>query len=276
MITQLRKRIAKRFVRLPSFSLEKRQKVLVSVTLLSILFFVMTQTNRVQLTFLYASLLGVLSVILLWWGIAHELALHKTYQAFILPFLFTFSTVLFAFLIPPRIYTHLALTVIFATGVYATFLSENIFVVATERTIPLASSARLVSLVGILVTYFFLSDAILSFRLNFLMMLALFGVVTLAITTHAIWSYTLEEKIRTDLLWIVTLSGCMMSIVSALWFWPTSPTITSLFLAIVMYILVGLSHYWLDRRLFKNILIEYAWVTLLGIFLLLSLTNWVG
>ncbi len=275
MFSLHRKKLFLKSFRFPRL-FDKKQRIVFSVFFLSVLFFSATRLVNVTEGVVTALGLSVLAVAFLLWGVYTEFLQHKPYQCFVLPFLFTLSITLFSFLIPQRISTHLLLTLIFAIGIYALYLSENIFVVATERTIPLASSARSVSQIIVLVTYFFLSDSIFSLRLNLLLTMILFLIVTTGICVHAIWSYTLEEKIRTGLLWVCVLSACMLGFESVLWFWPTSPTITALFLSIILYVLTGLSHYWLDRRLFKNIIVEYLWVIVLGTFLLFSLTTWIG
>jgi hypothetical protein len=172
--------------------------------------------------------------------------------------------------------TRLILTTLYAVGLYSVFLSENIFVVASIRTIALLNSARIVSLIISLVTYFFLISTTLSLRIALIPTLLLIAISSFVITIHAIWTYTLEKSIKKDLLWVGIVSLCLVELGIVLWFWPTSPIVAALFLTSIWYVLIGLSHVWLDKRLFKNVLWEYVWVAVIAFLILIAFTRWRG
>ncbi|MDE2590739.1 MAG: hypothetical protein KGL95_13880, partial [Patescibacteria group bacterium] len=99
-------------------------------------------------------------------------------------------------------------------------------------------------------------------------------VITALLSIHAIWTYSLERSLRKDLLWIGVITLCLFELSVALWFWPTSPTVMALFLTSIWYVLVGLSHVWLDKRLFRSVMWEYIWVAIIAFSVLVSFTKW--
>ncbi len=84
---------------------------------------------------------------------------------FLLPFLYTLAFGSFYFLLPARFLTRIALSILFAVGLYALYLSHNIYAVAGIRTIQLLNAAHSVGFLLILVTFFFLSNIIFSLHL---------------------------------------------------------------------------------------------------------------
>ena len=255
------------------FVFDKRQKFAIGVVILSLGLFGASITFN-EYGIVLSALLAIFSDIFLFWAIHEDMQQNFSPQALILPFLYSLSFGLFSFLAPARLLTRLTLTALYAVGLYSVFLSENIFIVASIRTIALLNSARIVSLVISLITFFFLTNTTFSLRLIIFPTLALIIVITFLLTMHAIWTYTLEKSFRKDVLWIGIITLCLTQLFLALWFWPTSPTVIALFLTSIWYVLVGLSHVWLDKRLFRNVLWEYLWVAIIAFSVLISFTKW--
>ncbi len=255
------------------FVLEKRQKFAIGVAILSCgLFFAESVLNGYGL--LIACFLAVFSDLLLLWGIHEDLAENFSVQVFILPFLYSLSVGLFSFLTPARILARLVITILYAVGLYSVFLSENIFVVASIRTIALLHSARIVSLIIALIAYFFLASTAFSLRIGFLPTIGIIAIFSLLLTFHSLWTYTLESSLKTNILWVLIISLCLVQLAGMLWFWPTSAIVVALFLTSTWYIFVGLTHMWLEKRLFRSVLWEYVWVAVIGFFMLIGLTKW--
>jgi len=74
--------------------------------------------------------------------------------------------------------------------------------------------------------------------------------------------------------WAGVVTLCLVELASVAWFWPSSPTVIALFLAGILYTMVGLSHVWFDKRLFRNVMWEYVWVGVIVFFVLLLFTSW--
>lgn len=255
------------------FDIGKRQKFAVGVGILSITLFLSAYFHNTYGIFI-ALFLAFFSDLFLSWTIYDDLKNNFSSKVFILPFLYSLSFGLFSFLTPARLLMRLILTVLYAIGLYSVFLSQNIFIVASIRTIALLNSARIVSLVISLIAYFFLTNTTFSLRVSLLPTEILLFIFSFLFTLHAIWTYTLNKSLKKDVLWIFICSLCLVELGTAVWFWPTSPTVVALFLTSVWYIFIGLAHIWLDRRLFRNILWEYAWVSVIAILVLISFTKW--
>lgn len=256
-----------------SFSLGKRQKFIISIIILSVGLFILEYLFT-RFGFYVAFLIGGLADVLLYWALRKDLKDKFYYQVFILPFLYCLAFGLFYFLAPALLRTRIITTALFSVGLYSLFLSENIFIVASIRTIALLNGARIVTFVVTLISYFFLTNIIFSLRTNIFLTALLILVSSFLFLIHAIWTYTFEKDIRKDLLWLLALTACFTELAVVLWFWPTSSTVTALFMTGAFYTLVGLTHVWLDKKFFKGVLWEYLWVACFAFFILIWFTKW--
>lgn len=255
------------------FILTKRQKFVISVSILSLgLFF--SEYLFSGYGVLFAGILAVVTVLLVVVSLGDDLTNNFSVYPLVLPFLWSLSFGFFYFLAPARLLTRIVLTTLFALGMYSVLLSENIFVVGSIRTIALTSSARIVTFVISLVAYFFVSNTIFSFRLPIAPTLLLFALFTALFFLNSIWTYTLGKSLKEDLLWNGILTLCLTEFAGMLWFWPTPPTVFALFITAIFYLFTGLTHVWLDKRLFKSVLWEYLWVAIVAVFVLLWFSSW--
>ena len=244
------------------FDISKRQKFIVSVAILSsILFFSEQLLGRGGIYI--AFLLSFFTCLFVLWAEREDLRDNFSPQIFILPLFYTMSCALFYFLVPARILTRVGMTSLYALGLYALLLSENIFIVSSIRTIALLASARTVSAIVTLLSYFFMANVVFAFHLNVFLTLAFVFIFSFPLIMHSIWSHTLEKDFLSHLEWVSAIAVCIAEIAFVLWFWSTAPTIIGLFLTGLFYILVGISQIWLDRRLFKGIMWEYIWVAVI-------------
>jgi len=221
-----------------------------------------------------AFFLGVLSDIILFWAIRSDLKGRNLFLPFILPFLYSLSFGLFSFLTPALLRTRIILTILYAVGLYSVFLSENIFTVASLKTIALLQSARIVSLIISLITYFFLLSTILSLHGGFFLVIIPVVIFTGILSLHAVWTYTLSENYTKNILWVAGITLSCFELVVLMWFWPTTPVVTALFITSIWYVFTGLTHVWFDKRLFRNVVWEYVWVIVIACLMLLALTKW--
>lgn len=272
-LRQRRPQVKKKEEQAPFYIFSKRQKFVLAVFVLSLGLF----TSEYLFSgygVAVAGLLALLTDLFLLGALYDDLQDNFSIHPFVLPFLCSLAFGLFYFLTPSRLLSRIVLTSLYAVGLYSIFLSENIFVVASIRTIALLNSARIVTFVITLIAYFFLSNTIFSFRLSFLPTLGLFAAFTFLFTFHSVWTYTLERGIGKNLLWNAIVTFCLSEIAAVLWFWPTPPTVFALFMAAVFYILTGLVHVWLDKRLFRNVVAEYIWVAIVALFILIWFSTW--
>jgi hypothetical protein len=273
----VRKRHSSTKKRTITLVLDKRQKFVVSVTILSLGFlFSEFQVHRIGL--LPSIVLAIFSDLLFFWTVREDLpkGLHLSLSVFILPFFYTLAFGLFYFLVPPRLVFRLLLTLLYAVGLYSLYLSQNIFIVGTERTIQLLSGARIVSFVLTLLSFFFLANTSFTLHLQVYFLLPLIFIFTFLLIFQSLYTYGMQAQVSflTLLKWSLILTLVLCEAVVILWFWPSNPTIIALFLTGCFYTIVGLSHVWLDRRLFRSVLWEYVWVSAIVFFVLIAATSW--
>ncbi|MCL5435115.1 MAG: hypothetical protein M1405_01880, partial [Patescibacteria group bacterium] len=241
--------------------LNKRQRLIVSVILLSLGLFITEYFLGKSALYIIIGL-SVLTDILLFLSLKEDLQDNFWPQIFILPFFYSLAFGLFYFLVPVRLLTRIIMTSLYALGLYSLFLSENIFTVSAIRTIALLSSARTVVFTLTLLSFFFLANVIFTFHINVVITLLLIFGFSFPLILNSIWIYSLERKLSANVLWVFSLSLCLFEVAILLWFWPSSPTVIALFLTGIFYSIVGLSQAWFEKRLFKSVIVEYAWVAL--------------
>lgn len=240
----------------------KRQKFIAIVITSSLILFILEYLlGRSGLYF--AFFLAFLILILLYLSEFKDLKNNFSPQIFILPFFYCLSFGLFYFLVPARLLTRIVMTSLFAFGLYSLLLSINIFIVSSIRTIALLSSARTVSLIITLLSYFFISNVVFSMHANVFVTLLLILGLSFLLILQSLWYHDLESRFFSHFLWVLCLSICLTEASLILWFWEVLPTINAIFVTGFFYIIVGVSQVWLEKRLFKSIMWEYIWVGVL-------------
>lgn len=250
-----------------AFFVDKRQKFVIAVLVLtSGLFYTEFQFSRFGI---FISLfLAVLTDLFLFWGLFEDIKDKFVYEIFLLPFFYSLSFGLFCFLTPNFTY-RIVLALIYGFGLYSLYLSQNIFVVSSTRTIALLSGARIVSFVITLVSFFLLTNVVFTLHLTIFPVLLLVLFYTYFLLYHSLWTYTLQKITQPLAVWVSILTMCIIELTAMLWFWPSKPPIISLFLTGFFYIVAGLSHIWFEKRLFKGVLWEYTWVGFVSFFILI-------
>lgn len=262
--------------RIPALpAINKRQIFILGVFILSLGLFI-TQYLFGKSGIVAVFLLSVLTDFFMFWALQKDFKDKSVYQVFILPFFYSLAFGLFYFLVPARFLTRIAVTLVYGLGLYSLFLSENIFTVSAIRTIALLSSARTVSFVITILSYFFLSNVVFSLHLNIFYLLPVLFFFTFPLILHSIWTYSLEIRFNQALMWAGLLTICVLEVGVALWFWPSRPTVIALFLTGFLYSVIGLSQAWFDKRLFRNVILEYVWVAIIVFFVLITFTSWTG
>jgi len=256
------------------FVFDKRQKFVISVGLLAIgLFLAEFQFGRSGI--IIPLFLALFTNILFYWAVKDDLQDQSSYSVFIMPTFYSLAFGLFYSLVPANLLVRAFVTGLYAFGLYSLFLSQNIFIVGAIRTIALLSGARIVSFVITLLAFFFLTNITFTLHLGMVPTLLIMFLFSYPIIFQSLWTYTLQEKVnKTLFLWSFALTLCIIEAAAVLWFWPSSPTVIALFLAGFFYTIVGLSHVWLERRLFRGVLWEYVWVGAAVFFVLLLFTPW--
>ncbi len=192
-----------------------------------------------------------------------------------LPTLFTAAVSLFYFLLPQRLLTRLPIAALFAIGMYAILLTENIYNVAVERTIQLLRAAQSVGFVITLITAFFLFDALFSFRGNALINMGFAFLISFSLTLQSLWSMELNSRLSKEVLigsgvvgWLLAQAALVLS------FWPIGTTMEALFLTTIFYTFTGMAQQYLVGRLFAQTQKEFLAVLCIVFVLVVFTTHW--
>ena len=252
----------------------KRVKLVITSLLLSLGIFGV-QLVDVEARYQAMGLLAGFAYGLSAWSLFEDLRGVEWFTVLILPVMYSVSVALFYFLLPERILSKMMILTGFGVGMYALLLTENIFNVASIRTIQLLRAAHAVGFLLTLMVAFFLWDTIFSFRLmpwwNFLLVF----VTSLPLVLSSLWSVNLEKSISKEV-WrnSLALSWGLSSLALAISFWPVTIIMASLFLVSGLYVSMGLLQHKLSGRLFKKTIKEYLWVGAVVFMITLFLTKW--
>jgi len=252
--------------------LSKRQKLAIAALVLAI-GVLGIQSVEVEARYQAIGLLAGVAYGLSAWALFEDLKGIEWLTVLILPVMYPVSVALFYFLLPVRILTRVTILGLFGIGMYALLLTENIFNVASIRTIQLLRAAHAVGFLLTLMVAFFMWDTIFSFRLAPWTNGLLVFITSLPLVLQALWSVNLEEKI-TAKIWqnTLALSWSLGSLGLMISFWPVTIAVASLFLVSGLYVGLGLVQHSLSGRLFRKTVEEYLWVgaTVLTITFLLA------
>ena len=252
---------------------DKRQKFIIGILILSLIF-LSIQFNIGQQDILIVISLAILTNVFLYWAMHRDLKENMMYTIFILPFFYSLAFGLFYLLIPTRIIFRIIITFIYGLGLYSLFLSQNIFVVGAMRTIQLLTGARIVSFMIALLCFVFLVNTVISLHFALPIILVLLLLCVYPLTYHSLWIYVLQKPPFRLSIWSGGVTFCLLEIAAVLLFWPSSPTVLALFLGSVFYLFMGLSHVWIERRLFRNVMWEFSWILVVAFLFLFLFTSW--
>lgn len=254
--------------------LTKRKKFIISSIILSLGFVAILWLPQ-SYRFLSIGSLGILSLILFFWALKEGLGKDATLLTLILPFYFTCSIGLFWFLLPTSIFTQIPIVILYGFGIYTFFLTANIYSVAAIRTIALMRAARGVGFVLTLLIFFLVFDTVLSLRLTVYLVSTTIAVTSFPLFLQGYWSIVLDKKVPSDLIRISLVSSLALGeAAAALFFWPVTVAVGSLFLTVAAYLLLGLGQSKLEGRLFIQTIREHLVLGLLVFIGMFLATNW--
>ncbi len=258
-----------------NLKIRKRQKIIIASFILS-LGLLSTQLVPFYLTYSFIAGLAVLAFVLsiaaLWEGLNRLKAL----VLMILPTLFTLAVASYYFLLPGRFLTRFSVAFLFGLIFYTLLLSQNVFNVASIRTIPLYRVASTTVFVLTLITAYLLFNVLFSLDLPFIGNGVGALLISFPLILQIIWSIEMEGLSGVVWVYSAILSLVVGEVALVLSFWPISNSMASLVLSTIMFITMGISTHTLRERLNRGMVIEYlAWGVL--IFLVATLTtSWTG
>ena len=252
----------------------KRRKFLISAIVLGMAFW-MVQYVSLEYRVLAVIILGFLAYGTTVYSLKEDLRGVEWLTLVILPVMYTVSIGFFYYLLPQHFFSRLVITLLFAIGMYAVLLTENIFSVAAIRTIQLLRAAHAVGFLVTVLTAVLLYNAIFSLHwLYWGNTLACF-FVGIPLFLQALWSVKLEDKLTVGL-WSASL---VLALITAelgmvMSFLPVTVWVASLFLGTAVYVIIGLMQQSLQERLFPRTIWEYVGVGLIVLMATLIITPW--
>lgn len=257
-------------------ALTKRQQF-VAITVILTLGLIVTQMAPSDWRYPLVITFSIATYFLTAFGLREDLRGIEWLTLLALPTLFTAAVLLFYFLLPIRWLTRLPVAALYAVGMYALLLTENIFNVAAERSIALLRAAHSVGFLLTLVTYFLLISTIFSFRLAVGWTVFFIGFISFVLIIQALWSVELTERVSGAVGRIGgALTIVLMELVWVFEFWPVISTLIALFLTTCVYCSVGMAQQYIGEKFYKKTAIEFTSVALIVFIILLMATHWRG
>lgn len=269
-------RIRNFFTKVKSIIISKRQQFVIVVFLLTI-GLIATQLVQIEQRSLMVVVLGIASFIFSLIVLREDLHGIEYITLGILPTMFTVAVAFFYFLLPVRWLTRLPTALLYALGMYAILLTENIYNVAAERSIQLVRAAHSVGFLTTLVTVFLLYDTVLSFHFSAIINCLLIFAISLPLVLQSLWSMMLEPKLSVGLLQTTLVASFIFCQAAYLLsFWPLNTTIFALFLTTIFYSVNGILQQKIIDRLFANTLREFLGVVIITFLIVLLTASWGG
>ncbi|MFZ2199671.1 MAG: hypothetical protein WAV40_02705 [Microgenomates group bacterium] len=234
----------------------KRRKFLLVSILLSLGLLIV---QRLPIESRYSAILffAIASYLLSAWSLFKDLHGVNWLINLILPTLYPVSVALFYFLLPQAPITRAIVVFLFGLSMYGLLLTANIFAVASIRTIQLLRAARAVGFLLSIMTSAFLFHVIYSLHLAGWSVALLVFVVALPILWQGAWSYVVTSTIKREFYYGLVGAVVIAEMALALTFWLISVPLSSVVLAMGMYVTLGLFQHDLEGRLFNRTIQEY-------------------
>lgn len=215
----------------------------------------------VEYRYYAVGILTVLSYFFSAWALKDDLQKLEWLTIVPFPAMYTLAVGLFYFLLPESIISKIFILVLFGFGMYALFLTSNIFSVAKGRTIQLLHAAHAIGLLFTLLTSLLFANTIFSLRIPFYFIVPLIGLVHFPLLFMSLWSIDLEPRIRREIVGLsLILTLLLMELALAICFFPMTAWNSALFIMACVYIGLGILHNFLRGRLFTRTLTEYSLV----------------
>lgn len=252
----------------------KRQKFLLSAALLSL---GLLAIQYILIAYRYVAIFGffLITYLVSAWALFDDLKAVEWLTILSLPSLYAVAIALFYFLLPASWFSRIILISLFGGGMYALYLTENIYSVAAVRTIQLLRAAHAVGFLLSILTLTLLYNTIFSLQWPFWANGLLAIAASYPVLVQGLWSVRLEPIVSKDI-WRMSfgLAVSCGGIAMALSFLPVTVWVAALFLATVVYVSLGLLQHDLSERLFSRTITEYVLVGLLVLVATLLVTPW--
>ncbi len=239
--------------------------------------------------------ISALTYVLVVWVLFDDLKGIEWVTLLVLPVMFTFGSALFANFLPnsiPRLFGRVFQVeaamllagifrflyyVLFGIGLYGIMLVENIFSVASIRTIQLFRAARSVNFILTLITSLFFFTAVLSLKMPFYWVSLMIFMVAFILSFPSFWSVDLKNNYVSEIgrfaLTVGLLVGLLGFVIS---FWPVKPFMGGLMVTSLLYALLGVLEQRLSSRVYLESITEYVLTVVIIVIIGFMTTSWTG
>jgi hypothetical protein len=243
--------------------MRRREKFVIISVLLSL---GLLATQYIPLEWRYFGIAGffLLSYFSSAWALSDDLQAHEWLTIVPFPAFYASSVALFYFLLPEMFWSRLFVIAIFGVGMYALFLTSNIFSVAKGRTIQLLYAAHAIALFFTMLTSLLFSNVFFSLRLPFYLDAILLFASHFPLVFMSLWSVELKQKINSELLvYALVLTTILAELAILFSFLPMQIWNQALFLMAFLYVGLSILQSFFKGRLFRNTINEYKLVSVL-------------
>ncbi len=241
----------------------RRREKFVVASIISTLGLLGVQYVTLDIRYIAIAIFVVFTYLISTWALADDLQLHERVTIIPFPSLFAAAVSLFYFLLPESFFSQLVIVLLFGVGMYAIYLTANIFSVAKGRTIQLVHAANAIAgIFGVFISLL-LSNTIFSLKLPFYFNMLLVGLVHFPLVFMLLWSVNLENRVERDIIgFSLVLTLVLMELALILSFFPLGVWFYALFIMSFFYIGIGLMQSFIRGRLFVRTLVEYSLVAI--------------
>lgn len=254
--------------------MRRREKFVIASALLS-LGLLVVQYIPLDFRYVAVAVFTILSFLVSAWALSDDLQRHEWLTIVPFPSLYAAAVGLFYFLLPESLVSRVFILVMFGIGMYALFLTSNIFSVAKGRTIQLLHAAHAIGLLFTLLTSLLFANTIFSLKWPFYFNVLAIGVVHFPLIYMSLWSIELEKRANRVIFGLAALlTVLIMELALALSFYPLSVWNNALFVMAMVYVGLGIVHNYLRGRLFSRTMTEYSLVAGFVCILFILLFPW--
>ena len=237
--------------------MRKRERFIISAVLLAA-GLLATQLLSIDVRPIAIAIFTIATYFLSAWALSTNLNGVEWLTVLPFPSLYALSVALFYFLLPSNNLTRFVIISMFGVGMYALYLTSNIFAVGKSKTIQLLRAAHAVSFLFLLLMTLFFFNFIFSLQLIAFANMLLVFLVTFPLLFCSLWSLNLEVVISKKLI----VESLIFSLVIAeaalvVSFIPSGLWAISLFLTSLVYVGFGLLQHSIQGRLFSSTVREY-------------------
>lgn len=257
-----------------ALKIEKRVRLVISVSALTSLM-IFSTFFYFDKALIFVPLLFTASFLFTYFALLEDIEKLDWFGLFFTSVSLTIFFYLFYFLFPGRWLTRIPFIIVYGISLYAVLLSSNIFNVGVEKNLQLYRAAFSVNFFYLTFISFIIFNVLFSFKGLFLFNMLVVGAAGFLLSLHLFWSIKLDKKLDSVVVsYSLFVSIILMELAVLISFVPLRSTIASLFLTASFYSLGGVIYNYIDQKLFKETIREYAFVWSFVLIIMVLSVSW--